>query len=170
MASKKIVVRLASPKDVVAVGKMLQDCDPRLQLGYAPVNDVRLYQWILGIISTGVLAVADLSGRIVGVLGATPYQPPWSLNYAYDVDFFYIMEKFRGEGLEDHLMLAVEGHVDGLSEQLGYELPLTLSINTGDRAEAKVRMMSMKSRYTFTGGNWVRMTSNGRKEQDDADE
>jgi len=168
MASK-IKVRLATPKDNVAVGKLLMDVDPRLQIGYAPVNDVRLYQWILEIIQTGVLAVADLSGRIVGVLGATPYQPPWSLQYAYDVDFFYILESFRGEGLEDHLLKAVEGHVDGISAQLGYQVPLTLQINTGDRAEAKVRMMSMKENYTFTGGNFVRTLADGRKEEDQTD-
>lgn len=168
MASK-IKVRLATPKDNVAVGKLLMDVDPRLQLGYAPVNDVRLYQWILEIIQTGVLAVADLSGRIVGVLGATPYQPPWSLQYAYDVDFFYILDSFRGEGLEEHLLSAVEGHVDGISEQVGYEVPLTLQINTGDRAEAKVRMMSMKKQYTFTGGNFVRTLANGRQEEEQTD-
>lgn len=159
MASeKKIKVRLATPRDVVRIGKLLEDHDPRLTIGYAPVNDVRLYQWILEIIQTGVCAVADLSGRIVGLMGATPFQPPWSLNWAYDVDFYYILENFRGEGLERALLKAVEGWVDNRSKRLGYRMPLTLSINTGDRAEAKTRMVSMNTDYTFTGGNFVRMS------------
>lgn len=175
MAEKKkgeaptVKVRFAEPKDVVNVGKLLKDGDSRLTVPYAPVDDVRLHQWILNVIDQGICAVADLSGRVVGAIGAGAYQPEWSREWAMDVGFFYIMPNFRGAGLEKALLEAAEGWCDAKSKLLGVRIPLLVTINTGDKPEAKDRMMGIRG-YRYCGGNFARMFDGQQDEENNRED
>lgn len=171
MAEKKskaptIEVRLAEPKDVVNIGKILKEADSRLTTPYAPVDDVRLHQWILSVIDAGICAVADLSGRIVGVIGASAYQPEWSRGWAMDVGFYYVYPQFRGAGLEKTLLDAIEGWCDGKARAIGADIPLLVTINSGERPEVKDRMMGIRG-YRYCGGNFARISSGQQEQEND---
>lgn len=174
MAEKKegkaptINVRFAEPKDIVNIGKLLKDGDSRLTVPYAPVDDVRLHQWILTVIDQGICAVADLSGRVVGVIGASAYQPEWSTSWAMDVNFFYVLPNFRSAGLEKTLLSAAEGWCDAKEKMLGFSIPLLVTINSGDKADVKDRMLGIRG-YRYCGGNFTRIRD-GQQNQEDNDE
>jgi GNAT superfamily N-acetyltransferase len=149
MADKKIRVRRAEPKDVVNICKLLQSGWKTQTVEYAPINDLRGYRWIIDILEAGVVAVADLNGRIVGAVCASPYQPGFSLGWLLEVEFLYVMESFRKEGVAHSLLEAVERFSDR------HGVSLTFTMQTGERPEVKDRMMTMAG-WTYAGGNFLR--------------
>lgn len=160
---KKIKVRHAAPKDVVNIVKLLQQGWNEQTVEYAPVDDLRGYKWILSILEEGMIAVADLNGRIVGAACASPYRPPWSQQWMLDMEFLYILPTFRGEGVVEGLLGAVEGFADK------YKLTLTFGIQTGDRPLVKDRLMKANG-WTYVGGNFLRPTENDGQKQAEADD
>jgi GNAT superfamily N-acetyltransferase len=158
---KKIQVRTAQPKDIVNIGKLLKHGWYEQSVEYAPVDDLRGYQWILSILEEGFCAVADLNGRIVGASACSPFRCPWSQQWMLDVDFYYVMENFRRDGISDALLKAVEGFADKV------ELSLTLNLQTGEKPLVKDRMMQMAG-WTYVGGHHLRAAkTDGRKEEND---
>lgn len=147
--STKIKVRSAQPKDVVNISKLLISGWNEQTIEYAPVNDLLGYQWILKILRDGFIAVADLNGRIVGAACASPFQPPWSLKWVLDMEFYYVMPQFRGDGVSESLMRAVEQWSDKV------KLPIHFGIRTGEKPDVKDRMMKMAG-WIYVGGNYVR--------------
>lgn len=146
---KKIQVRRAIPKDIVNISKLLAQGWNEQTVEYAPIDDVCGYRWILGILEEGFVAVADLNGRIVGATCASPYRPPWSLQWLVDMEFLYILPQFRGDGVAEGLMKAVEGFADK------HNAPLTFGIQSGDKALIKDRMMEQAG-WQYVGGNFLR--------------
>jgi GNAT superfamily N-acetyltransferase len=159
---KKIQVRNAQPKDVVNIAKLLKQGWYEQTVEYAPVEDLRGYKWIISVLEEGFVAVADLNGRIVGAAACSPFRCPWSLDWMLDVDFFYVMENFRREGVSDKLLKAVEGFADKV------ELSLTLNLQTGEKPLVKDRMMKIAG-WKYVGGHHLRSAKkkDGRKENDD---
>lgn len=155
---KKIKVRHAEPKDCVNIVKLLQQGWNEQTVEYAPVDDLRGYKWILSILEEGMIAVADLNGRIVGAACASPFRPPWSLQWMLDMEFLYILPNFRGDGVAESLLSAVEKFADK------YSLSLTFGIHTGDRPLVKDRMMKAAG-WNYVGGNFLR-PSNGQQQEE----
>ncbi len=153
------MVRRAVAKDIVNIAKLLSGGWNEQTVEYAPIDDLRGYRWILGIIEEGFVAVADLNGRIVGASCASPFIPPWSTQWLLDMEFLYIMPSFRKAGVADELIKAVEGFADTV------ELPLTLGIQTGEKPLVKDRMMKMAG-FTYVGGNYLR-PFDGQQQQED---
>ena len=125
MKKKTIKVRTGQPKDVVNIFRLLSSAWDEQTVEYAPIDDLRGFQWILKILREGFIAVADLDGRIVGVAVASPFQPPWSFQWMLDLEHFYVMPKFRGEGVSTSLMKAVEQWADSV------KLSMVFGIKTG---------------------------------------
>ncbi len=161
--SKKIKVRLAGPRDVVNVGKLMEQGASEVMSRHVPVNDVRMYQWALDTIKHGIVAVAELSGRLIGIAGAGPFRPNYSDQWMLDVETFFVVEKFRKFGIEKMLLRAIEGWAD----QKG--VPIIMSLYTKTRTEAKERMMSMQG-YEYIGGQFVRFNDGKAKERDNEDQ
>lgn len=161
MADKKIVIRPAEPKDCVNIFKLLMKGWNEQVVEYAPVDDLRGYLWILSIIQEGFLAVADLSGRIVGAACASPFRPAWSGAYMLDIEFLYIDPKFRADGVLRELLRAVENWADKVN------LPLVFGMQTGERVDTKDRLMKIAG-FEYTGGNFLRPAS-GQIEEEDND-
>jgi len=162
MGTPKIQVRRAVPKDIVNICKLLTGGWNEQTVEYAPIDDLRGYRWILGIIEEGFVAVADLNGRIVGAACASPFLPPWSTQWMLDMEFLYIMPNFRKAGVADTLVKAVEGFADTV------KLPLIFGIQTGDRPLVKDRMMKMAG-FTYVGGNYLR-PYDGQEQEENRDE
>ena len=158
----KIRVRRAEPKDCVNIVKLLKEGWNEQTVEYAPVEDLRGYRWILDILEVGFIAVADLSGRIVGVAGAAPYQTPWSQTWMLEMEFLYILPSFRKEGVHKGLIDAVEGFADHVN------LTLTFTIATGERPLIKDRMMKQAG-WNYVGGNFLR-PADGQGQQTNNDE
>lgn len=156
MADQKIKVRKGEPKDVVNISKLLITGWNEQTVEYAPVDDLRGYEWVLSILREGFVAVADLNGRIVGAASAMPYRPPWSNQWMCDMEFLYILPSFRQGGIAKGLMGAVEGYADK------FELALTFGIQTGDRPLVKDRLLQQAG-WTYVGGNFIR-ASNGQEQ------
>jgi GNAT superfamily N-acetyltransferase len=162
MADKKIRVRRAEPKDVVNICKLLQSGWRTQTVEYAPIDDLRGYRWILYILETGMVAVADLNGRVVGAAGVCPYQPAWSHTWLLDLEFLYVMESFRKEDIAHRLKSAVEGFADR------HKLSLTFTIQSGDRPAVKDRMMTIAG-WIYAGGNFLRAAKKEHGEGQDQD-
>lgn len=157
---KQVRIRKANPDDIVNIVKCLRHGWNDKTIEYAPIDDLRGYGWILSILQEGMIAVADLSGRIVGAACASPYRQPWSLQWMLDMEFLYVLPNFRGEGVAEGLMRAVEGFADQ------YKLPLTFGMQTVDRPVVKDRMMKMAG-WVYAGGNYVRPARHGQEQEQD---
>ena len=160
--ANKIQVRRAVPKDNVNICKLLTGGWKEQTVEYAPIDDLRAYRWILGIIEEGFVAVADLNGRIVGASCASPFLPPWSLLWMLDMEFLYVMPQFRGSGVSKGLIEAVEGFADKV------KLSMVFSIQTGDDPLGKDQMMK-NAGFTYVGGSYLR-PYDGRKQKDNENE
>lgn len=161
MTKSKVHVRKAEPKDIVNICKLLSSGWKEQTVEYAPIDDLRGYRWILGIIEEGFIAVADLNGRIVGAACASPFMPQWSLQWMLDMEFLYVIPNFRGSDVDKELVKAVTGFADKV------KLPLTFTIQTGDRPLVKDRLTQMAG-FTYVGGNHLR-PFDGRKQEDNKD-
>lgn len=160
-SKKTIQVRKAEPKDIVNISKLLINGWNEQTVEYAPINDVRGYAWILGILDEGFIAVADLNGRIVGAVAASPYRPPWSLKWLVDVEFLYILPQFRQADIARLLISASEGFADE------HGAAMTFGIQSGSRVLAKDRMMKQAG-WEYVGGNFLR-PSNGQEQENNKD-
>lgn len=161
--SKTIKVRLAGPRDVVNIGKLMEQGASEVTAQHVPVDNVRMYQWVLATIETGIIAVAELSGRLVGIVGAGPFRPVYSNEWMLDIETFYVVPKFRKHGIEKSLLEAIEGWADEK------KVPLIMTLYTTSRTEAKERMISMRG-YTYVGGTFIRFRDDGEeKERNDDD-
>lgn len=157
-----IKIRPARPDDVVNIVKLLRKGWREQVVEYAEIDDLRGYAWILGIIEEGFIAVADLSGRIVGAACASPFRPPWSLVWMADMEFLYVDPNFRDHGTTEGLLDAVTGWADKVN------LSLTFTIQSGERVSTKDRMMQMAG-WEYVGGNFLRPAS-GRIEEDNQEQ
>lgn len=162
MSKKKIQVRRAYPKDIVNICKLLTTGWKEQTVEYAPIDDLRGYQWILGILEEGFVAVADLNGRIVGAACASPFRPPWSQQWMLDMEFLYILPTFRVADVADQLLKAVEGFADKV------ELSLTFTIASGEKVHVKDRLMEQHG-WQYVGGNHLR-PFDGRKQENNQEE
>ena len=149
MSEKKIRVRKAEPKDIVNICNLLKKGWNLQTTEYAPIDEMRGYAWILGILREGFIAVADLNGRIVGAACGNPYRPQWSLQWMVDMSFLFILPSFREAGVAQELIKAVELFADE------HEASMTFEIQTGDRPEVKDRMMKIAG-WTYSGGHFLR--------------
>jgi len=162
MTEKKVRVRQAEPKDVVNICKLLRQGWNEQTVEYAPVDDLRGYKWILGILEQGFIAVADLNGRIVGAACASPFQPSWSTVWMLDVEFLYVLPNFRRDGIAASLTKAVEGFADK------FNLPMIFIMQTGDKPLVKDRMMKIAG-WQYAGGTFVRQRNGKEQETDNGD-
>lgn len=158
----KVVIRKAKVTDVVNVYKLLQRGWNAQVVEYAEYDEMKGMLWILSIIEEGFLAVADMSGRIVGAACASPFLPPWSRQWMLDMEFLYVDPNCRADGVARELVRAVEGFADRV------KLPLIFGMQTGERVDTKDRLMKIAG-FTYTGGNFLR-PANGQLEEENNSE
>lgn len=90
----------------------------------AKPDELRSMHWLLEVIARGFVAVADLSGRIVGAIALhTTSLPPHPALHLESI-FFYVRPEFLEHGTADSLLTAAETFAD--------EHQLALVIKTPD--------------------------------------
>lgn len=155
----KVVIRPAEPRDCVNIIKLLKKGWNEQVVEYAEYDEMKGYLWILSIIQEGFLAVADMSGRIVGCASAAPFMPSWSRQWMADMEILYIDPTCRADGVARELVRAVEGWADKV------QLTLIFGMQTGERVDSKDRLMKIAG-FTYTGGNFLRVP-NGQLQKED---
>lgn len=159
----KVIVRKAKVTDIVNVYKLLQRGWNAQVVEYAEYDEIKGMLWLLSIIEEGFLAVADMSGRIVGAACASPFMPPWSRQWMLDMEFLYVDPACRADGVARELVRAVEAFADKVN------LSITFGIQTGERVDTKDRLMKIAG-FTYTGGNFLRPARGQIQEENRAEE
>lgn len=146
----KIEIRRAAPRDFVNVMRLLEQAVQENEVAYPAIDNMKLIQWIVDTKREGEILVADLSGRIVGVLGMTTQEWKWSSDKFIHNEFFFVLPQFRSHGTADFLLKAAETFSDNSG------LRLIIGFSGGKQAALKDRMMGLKG-YLYAGGTFTRL-------------
>lgn len=99
---RNMVIRRATAFDVVNLAKMFTKANgERLQKGWdpkipeGPVGEFAAVHFILALINLGLVFTADLEGRLMGAIGNSVHQYPWSDEWVLLNEWFYVLPHFR---------------------------------------------------------------------------
>lgn len=145
-----INIRRAGPHDFVNIMWLLEQAVQEETVGYPPINELKLMQWITDCKRDGEILVADCSRSLVGVLGMMVKEWNWSTDKFIGNEFFYVLPKFRKRGTADALLKAAEKFSDD------HNIRLVVGFSGGKDAVIKDRMASIRG-YTYGGGTFHRL-------------
>lgn len=120
---RNMVIRRATAFDVVNLAKMLtksngeraeRGWDPGVPEGY--VGEFLAVRYLLALIDLGLVFVADLEGRLMGAIGNTIHQPPWSDEWAVLNEWFYVLPQFRESEIAEALVHATNSWADAVTD------------------------------------------------------
>ena len=118
--ARPLRIRRAAAYDVVNLAKMLIAArDEQAKHIYYPSlpegergRSMALYH-LLNMINNGVVFVADLNGRLLGVIGMhVTTLADWSDEYGLINEWFYVLPQFRDSDIARALLSAVEAWAD----------------------------------------------------------
>jgi hypothetical protein len=69
-----------------------------------PTNEKRVYQFVFGMISRDLVAIADLSGNVVGSIGCIAIQPTHSEQWSVFVDWLKVQSHLKDSGVAQSLL------------------------------------------------------------------
>lgn len=144
-----ITTRPADAYDFVNIARLLGEGVQEAAVGYPPINDQKLLQWIMDTKRSGEIVVADCSGRIVGAIGLLVREWAWSTERYIGNEFLFVKPKYRPHGTFEALMTAAEFFAERS------KLRLVIGFSGGDRAYAKDRLMKRRQ-YIYCGGMFAR--------------
>lgn len=155
-----ITIRQAKPLDASNLTRLLTEAHDEAG-AYPPVDPNLGLKWITRTLTDGYVIVADVSGRLVGSLGITNYQFPWSHQWYMYLEWLYVQKKFRKAGAFIALMEACHAHADE------HNAPLIAGISSADKdVFLKDKAMQMQG-YVYTGGDFIRSSRSGQQEKED---
>lgn len=99
----EIRVRAATLADTVNVAKFC------LKTGAwsarsGTTNETRVYQFVFSLISRGLVAIADLSGNVVGSIGVLAIQPTHTEEWSIFVDWLKVQSHLKDSGVATSLL------------------------------------------------------------------
>lgn len=116
---RNMIIRRATAFDVVNLAKMLlkskgeqsqKGWDPRVPEG--PAGEFVAVRFLLALIDIGLVFVADLEGRLMGAIGNSVHQPPYSHEWVLLNEWFYVLPQFRESEIGDALIVAINTWAD----------------------------------------------------------
>ena len=124
-------------------------------------------------INNGVVFVADLDGRLLGVIGMhVGKMADWSDDYGLINEWFYVLPKFRDSDIARTLLQQVEiwadADVQPWNEEPKPRMPVMMGMLSGQQTGLKNKFMRSLG-YVNGGGNFVRAPQHEQVETD-ADE
>ncbi len=130
----KIVIRTAKPADIVNIYRLLAKSDefPGLRLGH--IVEPMAIQTILTLIQSGYVAVADLSGHVVGTIGFAVFPLPWSGEPVLYSSWFAVQPHLYESGVMQALIRNAIKH----AETVDVKVHLQLSKNMLQNLDAEV--------------------------------
>lgn len=109
----EIKIRPAAPLDAANIARLLK---ASLETGVASrlvrVDDIRLLQHVTDVLTTSFVAVADVSGRLVGVIALQASKLPWSEDFVLSEVWGYVVPKFLQRGARELLLKTAEDFAD----------------------------------------------------------
>jgi len=130
--------------------RLLEEAVQENEVAYPPINQLKIIQWITDTKTNGEIIVADLSGRIVGVLGLVVQEWKWSDDKFVTNEFFFVMPQFRKHGTADSMLEAGSQFANKAG------LRTIISFTGGRKASLKDRMMQMKG-WIYCGGMFTKL-------------
>jgi GNAT superfamily N-acetyltransferase len=104
---QKIVIRQANVLDYVKVIRLITEAKDPPGVRVGRLNGPKIQQFILTSIQFGYMAVADLGGNIVAVMGCSAWTPPWSNDTVLNLEFCYVQPAHRAGGVPRMLLANV---------------------------------------------------------------
>ena len=96
-----IVVRRARPADCVNIYRLLK---PLLEAQPVKPDDGKSIAYVLHLIGSAYVVVADLSGRVVGASVCSAYPPPSSRELLIDMEYLAAAPGFEQRGVKEALL------------------------------------------------------------------
>lgn len=119
------VLRPAAVLDAVNIVKLLKAAlrDGSLPMGDSS-TDKRALQHVMSFLCSDkpFVIVADISGRLVGVIACVPIQTQWGEGWIFQRTWFYVLPAYRDEVAPELMRLA-----ESISDDKG--IPFTLGMN-----------------------------------------
>lgn len=178
---RDLKIRRATAFDVVNLSKMLikaRDEQVNGGIWYPAVADgergeMMACQYVLTLIDKAVIYVADLNGRLLGVIGCSVDRYPWSDEWMLTNEWFYVLPQFRESDIALALLTAMEHFADAESVPYSGEdkprMAIMLGMLSAQQTGAKDRWMRQKG-YVSGGGNFVRAPHYEPHQEDDPDD
>lgn len=179
--AKPLLIRRAAAYDVVNLSKMLIKArDEQAEHIYYPSvpegergRKMVVYH-LLNMINDGVVFVADLNKRLVGVISMHATKiAEWSDEYGLVNEHFYVIPQFRDSDIARALLTAVEAWADAdLQPWSGApkpRMPIVMGMLSGQQTGLKNKFMTQRH-YKNGGGNFIRSPKYEPNEQNNADE
>ena len=144
--TRDVNIRLAVQEDLPDVLEIVHKMG-----GYypIPISDAKVLRTVVGTMKEGFVLVAEVGGRIVGVLGLEARQWWFSDDWFLGDNFFMILPEHRGMEPFAALVKAAQS----LSDKT--EIPMMLSILNPERTMAKIRLFSQVMDGECWGANFV---------------
>ncbi len=145
----KIVIRAAKPSDVVNIYRLLSKSDefPGMRLGQA--IEPMTIQIVLNLINSGYVAVADLSGHVVGSIGLTAFPLPWSGEPVLYSTWLAAQPHHYSSGVIPALLRSVIKHADKVNIKVHLQLSNKVLENLDDESIAKLGIQDRGKVFTF---------------------
>jgi hypothetical protein len=142
-----IQYREASGLDLSNIYRLLKSEYDLLTIPFPVLNVDKTIRYVANLVRSvnGRVWVADLSGRLVGVLVCSIIQPLWSDLWFLSNDFFTVDTHFRKHGVAVKLIEIAKI----FSEEK--RLPIWFEITTGGKAELKDRFVDFQG-MEYMGG------------------
>lgn len=99
----EIRVRAATLADTVNVTKFCLKADAWGGRS-GRTDEKRVYQFVFGLISMGLVAIADLSGNVVGSIGVLAIQPSHTEEWSVYVDWLKVQSHLKDSGVAQSLL------------------------------------------------------------------
>ena len=160
-SASELRIRPAAPLDAANIVRLLKQCWEETRAAqFARVNDQKAIQYVVETMAVSFVAVAEISGRIVGVIALTPYKEPWSDDVAMAEEWYYVVPSFRSRGAAALLLQEAELFCDL------QQVPMLFGINASQPKELD-EFFARRQGYTYMGGNYMRTPKDGQQENDD---
>ena len=151
--NEAVTIRPATALDAVNIAKLL-----KLTLGghqdTLRVNDEKTVKWVMSTLETAFVAVADMSGRIVGSIAMSPMQQPWSDDWFMGETWFAVKPSIHTRDTDERLLEKAEEFADWK------RMPLFFKVPDGDRE--KLDLLEQRHGYHFMGRSYYRSLPRSR--------
>ncbi len=157
----QIEIRPGRALDACNIVRLFQHFQAESTIIYPPVNDLDALRWVIDVMSTGDLIVAETdAGRIVGAIGLVPRQWEWNAESWYmRASFYQVLAQFRKGGTGKALLDGAHAIAKSRNVQM------VVGVMTADEnVDKKERFFGMNGMHycggNFVSGNFVKDTDN----------
>jgi len=145
--AEAVTIRPATALDAVNIAKLLKRTLGADQDALR-VNDQKTVKWVMDTLETAFVAVADLSGRVVGSIAMLPMQQPWSDDWFMGEAWYAVKPSVQTEGTAADLLEQAEMFADKK------RIPLFFKVPAGD--VDKETLLSSRLGYHHMGNAYFR--------------